>query len=89
MPEQIDAKEVAKINAMFDERDLDEIINDAEARKEIIAYLRKVRLNVREAEGKGKRPTKKAARGDVEEKISTMTTDDILNLPVSELKGKK
>lgn len=88
MTEQLDAKEVALINEMFDERDLDDIINDPEARKKIVEYLRKVRANIREAESKGKRPTKKQARGDVEEKLSKMSADDILSLPISELKGK-
>lgn len=89
MTDKIDAKQVAKITEMFDERDLDEIVNDPEAKKEIIDYLRKVRVNIREAEAKGKRPTKKQARGEVTEKLAAMTADDILNLPMSSLKGEK
>lgn len=85
---QIDATEVARIKEIFEDDDaIEKLVADKAIRSEVVSYLRKVRENIREAETKGKRATKKAARGEIEDKLSTMTADDILNLPISELKG--
>tara|TARA_R110000803_G_scaffold80261_5_gene146074 strand:- start:13325 stop:13618 length:294 start_codon:yes stop_codon:yes gene_type:complete len=85
MTEKLEAKEVAQINEMFDERSIDDIIADPAAKKQLIDYLRKVRLNVRDAEAKGKRPSKKVARGDFDEKVGEMTLEGVMGLSLEQL----